>query len=178
MQASSLNNGPWRRIAAQPELFDELLAFFVGGETLESLPLFIGDDVADIDIQPVAIRGFEFAPIQRKVQIGPGETSLSLDLERQTDVAAEGWYSGDVHVHANYTNHEFIMPEDIRDQLEAEDLNFANLMVANSEGADVHDEQYFEGRPHRFSTGIPSPCINPRVYAPNRCCRGTNASPW
>ena len=99
-----------------------------------------------------AMRGFEFAPIHRKVQIGPRETSLSLDLERQTDLAAEGWYSGDVHIHANYTNHEFIMPEDIREVLEAEDLNYANLMVANSEGADVHDEQFFEGRPHRLST--------------------------
>ena len=99
-----------------------------------------------------AIRGFEFTPIHRKVQIGPGETSLSLDLERQTDLAGEGWYSGDVHVHGNYTNHEFITPEDIRDQLEAEDLNVANLMVANSEGPHVHDEQYFEGRPHRLST--------------------------
>src|SRR5712692_8996725 len=102
-----------------------------------------------------AVRGFEYAPANRKVEIREGQTSdLTLDLERRENLAAEGWYSGDVHIHGNYNNHEFITPEDVRDQVEAEDLNVANMMVANSSGPHVHDEQYFEGRPNRVSTPL------------------------
>jgi hypothetical protein len=45
-----------------------------------------------------------------------------------------------------------IEPRDVRIQVTGEDLNYANMMVANSGGAFIHDRQYFEGRPHRFST--------------------------
>ena len=100
-----------------------------------------------------AVRGFEYEPASRTVTIADGGiTDAGLTLERRENLAAEGWYSGDVHIHANYNDHEFITPEDVRDQVEAEDLNVANMMVANSNGAHVHDEQYFEGRPNRVST--------------------------
>lgn len=102
-----------------------------------------------------AVRGFEYEPAKKTVNIEEGRTTeAELRLERRENLAAEGWYSGDVHIHANYNNHEFITPEDVRDQVEAEDLNVANLMVANSDGAHVHDEQYFEGRPNRLSTPL------------------------
>jgi hypothetical protein len=45
-----------------------------------------------------------------------------------------------------------ITTRDIRLQTYAEDLNNANLMVANSSGAFVHDMQYFEGKPSSLST--------------------------
>ncbi len=100
-----------------------------------------------------AVRGFEYAPASRTVDIREGQTSeIALALERRENLAREGWYSGDVHIHGNYNNHEFITPEDVRDQVQAEDLNVANMMVANSSGPHVHDEQYFEGRPNRVST--------------------------
>ncbi len=100
-----------------------------------------------------AVRGFEYEPAQESADLQEGRvTVLNLPLKRREDLAAEGWHSGDVHIHANYNNHEFITPEDVRDQVQAEDLNVANMMVANSNGPHIHDEQYFEGRPNRVST--------------------------
>ena len=48
-----------RGIAAQPELLDELLALLVGGQALEGLALFVGDDVDDVFVQPLAVRSFQ-----------------------------------------------------------------------------------------------------------------------
>jgi len=99
-----------------------------------------------------AVRGFEYTPVEQTVEIRPGETEdLTVNLERFSNLAAEGWYGGDSHIHANYNDHEFITPEDVLTQSLGEDLNVANLMVANSSGAQVHDSAYFEGRPHRLS---------------------------
>ena len=50
-----------------------------------------------------AVKGFEFWPEQAEVEIRAGEVSnLTLELERMTDMAAKGWYSGSTHVHMNY----------------------------------------------------------------------------
>jgi hypothetical protein len=66
----------------------------------------------------------------------------------------QGYWSADVHIHANYTSphHQVVEPRDARLQIVSEDLNYGNLMVANSSGAFIHDRQYFEGAPHRLST--------------------------
>jgi hypothetical protein len=45
-----------------------------------------------------------------------------------------------------------ITPEDVRLQTLAEDLNNANMMVANSGGSFIHDERYFEGKPSSLSS--------------------------
>ena len=99
-----------------------------------------------------ALRGFEYGPAKRTVEISAGQTSsATLDLRRLVNMAKEGWYSGDVHVHVNYSYDEFLTPRDVRLQILGEDLNVPNLVVANRSGAHIHDEQYFEGRPHRLS---------------------------
>src|SRR5262249_10277962 len=55
-----------------------------------------------------AVQGFEYAPVSRTLEIREGQGSeLALALERRENLAAEGWYSGDVHIHGNYNNHEF-----------------------------------------------------------------------
>ena len=98
-----------------------------------------------------AVRGIEYGTVRRQVEIRAEETAeVRLDLERRSDLAGENWYSGDVHIHANYNNHEFVTPSDVWLQALGEDLNVTNLMVANSAGAQIHDEQYFEGEPHRL----------------------------
>ncbi len=101
-----------------------------------------------------AARGTEYrlASIEAMVKAGePAEATVRLS--RWTHPAALGWYSSDAHIHANYTasHHQVITPEDVRLQTLAEDLNNANLMVANSGGAFIHDEQFFEGKLHRLS---------------------------
>src|SRR5207245_8392090 len=47
-------------IASAPKLFDEALAFIVSLKLLESLPLFIGDDVGDVFFQPIFVSFFDF----------------------------------------------------------------------------------------------------------------------
>ena len=120
--------------------------FYSRGEHLLRLP----EGPATIE----AVRGFEYGIIRRQVAIRAGETAeVRLDLERRSNLAGEHWYGGDVHVHANYNNHEFITPSDVWLQALGEDLNVTNLMVANSSGAHIHDEQYFEGQPNRLRDG-------------------------
>jgi hypothetical protein len=101
-----------------------------------------------------ATRGIEYELASRTVDLRPGVvTEVDLPLKRWIHMARRGWYSSDAHIHANYTapHHQTITAEDIRLQTLGEDLNYANLMVANSSGAFLHDEQYFEGKPHRLS---------------------------
>lgn len=100
-----------------------------------------------------AVMGFESEPAEATVEIRAGETAeATLELERFADLPAQGWWSADSHIHANYNDHEIMTPADMLLQTAGEDLNLANLMVANSTGAHIHDETYFEGKPHRLST--------------------------
>lgn len=44
-------------------------------------------------------RGKEYRPLIREIEVGASPQDLALRLERWIDMAALGWYSGDVHVH-------------------------------------------------------------------------------
>src|SRR6185503_19758752 len=47
-------------IAPSPEFLDKALALVVGRELLESFPLFDGDDVGDVLVQPILVSFFQF----------------------------------------------------------------------------------------------------------------------
>ena len=104
-----------------------------------------------------ATRGQEYELTSRKVDAAKDATKdasgVTLQLKRWTHMAARGWYSSDAHIHANYTadQHQVIGLSDIRLYVHAEDLNNANMLVANSGDAFVHDIQYFEGKPNSIS---------------------------
>ncbi len=101
-----------------------------------------------------ATRGLEYELTEREVDLVPGRSAeVTLKLKRWENMARRGWYSADAHIHANYTaaDHQVITPEDVRLQALAEDLNNANMMVANSFGAFIHDPALFEGKPHSLS---------------------------
>ncbi len=68
-------------------------------------------------------RGFEYEPLRARVEIKPGQRELELRLRRWCDMNAEGWYSGDTHVHFLST---------MGGHLEAggEDLNVVNLLAS------------------------------------------------
>jgi hypothetical protein len=102
-----------------------------------------------------AVRGQECELAKQSIDLQPGKPAeVKLVLRRWENLAAKGWFSADAHIHANYTahDHQVINDRDIRLQAYAEDLNNANLMVANSSGAFLHDMQYFEGNPSALST--------------------------
>jgi len=44
-------------------------------------------------------RGFEYEPLRQTVRIEPGQRDLTLRIGRVADMASEGWWSGDSHVH-------------------------------------------------------------------------------
>ena len=55
-------DGIGRRIPPQPELLDELLTLFVSVQALECGPLFVSDNVSDVLLEPLFIRGFQLFP--------------------------------------------------------------------------------------------------------------------
>ena len=103
-----------------------------------------------------AVRGPEYAAESRIVSLPPDAFQVEeFRLKRIVDPAARGWYSGDIHIHPNLvhkTMAQLVNPEDIRLQVQAEDLNVANLLICNSQGTVVYDRQRFTGAPHPLST--------------------------
>jgi len=100
-----------------------------------------------------AVKGFEYEPARQELDLKPGATNHTLHFKRIINMAEEGWYSGETHIHANVINNEIINPEDVWLQIRGEDLNVANLLVSNTVQGVVHDRKYFEGSPHRLSKG-------------------------
>lgn len=98
------------------------------------------------------VRGAEYRPLRTTVEVPPDRVAeTTLRLKRLVDPAAMGWYSADMHIHANYTKDEFITPQLVLTQALGENLNIANMNVANSTGAWIHDRRYFEGKPNQVS---------------------------
>lgn len=70
-----------------------------------------------------AARGFEYEPTKVQVDIRPGQRELEIELKRNVDLAADGWYSGDTHVH-------FLSPDGALTEAAAEGLAVVNLLQA------------------------------------------------
>lgn len=74
-------------------------------------------------------------------------------ITRWTDPRANGWYSGENHIHANYGYGQWYnTPRAMLDMCEAEDLHVANLVVANSDGDAIFDREFFTGGLDPLST--------------------------
>lgn len=101
-----------------------------------------------------AARGPEHRVARQTVEIRAGETTeATLNVERWTNQRAEGWVSGENHIHANYGyGHWYNSPASMWLQCTGEDLVVANFMVANSDGDGVFDREFFLGRPDPLST--------------------------
>jgi len=76
-----------------------------------------GEVIADI------ARGYEYAPVRTKVTIAPGQRELTFRLKRVRDMAKEGWYSGDTHVH-------FLSTQGGHREAAGEGLNVVNLLLS------------------------------------------------
>ncbi len=98
-------------------------------------------------------RGFEYEPAIETIDVRAGEWStVEVELSRWIDMAEQGWYSGDNHIHPNYGGHYFITPADLGNKAQSEDLNVANGMIANYWGnSRVEDLEHFLGHPHPHS---------------------------
>lgn len=115
-----------------------------------------GDDEFDVPagrLRVVAVKGFEYRVAERTIDVSAdGTQTITIQLERWANWMQRGWYTGENHFHANYNGSYYQRPPDSLAWLEAEDLNTANMIVANSEGAFVHDKEFFTGGVSSLST--------------------------
>ena len=93
------------------------------------------------------VKGMEYLPVRTVVPILAGKTAMvEVRLQRKTNLARAGWYSGDVHVHANLFAETRITPRDVLLVAQAEDLNVINLLPCNDPRTTIiTDRQYFTG---------------------------------
>ena len=119
-----------------------------GGER-EGFFVASGDDlftVAAGRLRLIARKGVEYRLQERTVDVAGGSTTeVTFIMEQWTDWNQRGWYTGENHYHANYNGSYYQRPKESLRWLQAEDLNVANMIVANSEGAFIHDKEFFRG---------------------------------
>ncbi len=75
------------------------------------------------DVYVEMAKGFEYAPVRKKLSIGPGQRELNLHINRWTDLRKDGWVTADTHVH-------FISPQTAWLEGQAEGLNLINLLAS------------------------------------------------
>ena len=116
-----------------------------------------GDDTFPVPAGPVqleAVKGVEYEIESRTVDVAAdGTAEISLAMRRWTNWTQRGWQTGENHFHANYNGGYYQRPPQSLQWLQAEDLNSANMIVANSEGGFVHDKEFFTGGVSPLSTG-------------------------
>jgi hypothetical protein len=89
------------------------------------------------------IKGYEF--VIAEGQIAPGDFRdgrLFIPLSRWSSLADQGWYGGDNHIHN-------ISPKTCRLEMEAEDLDVANILTSDF----TTDQFEFEGKVNGYSSG-------------------------
>ncbi len=105
---------------------------------------------AELDI----VKGFEYWPQTLAVDVVPDAvTEITVELERMTDMAAQGWYSGSTHVHMNYGGNLHNTLDNLIMMSEAEDQDLVLDQVANKDNR-ILDHQFFVpgGGKHPAST--------------------------
>ena len=94
----------------------------------------------------VVIRGLEYEREIRPVHVAPGHPAVvRVPMHRIANLAGDGWYSGDVHVHMNYGGAYRNDPAHLKTQARAEDLRVIENLIVNKEQR-VPDISYFTGR--------------------------------
>jgi hypothetical protein len=84
-------------------------------------------------------RGFEYEPLRQAVRIEPGQRDLTLRIRRVADLASEGWWSGDSHVH-------FLSTAGAQLEQRGEDLRVVNVLQTQW-GVLFTSTEEFSGRP-------------------------------
>ena len=95
-----------------------------------------GDVVVDV------ARGFEYEPLRQTVRIEPGQRELTLRLGRVADMASEGWWSGDSHVH-------FLSTPGAQLEQRGEDLRVVNLLQSQWGALFTNTEDFSGPAQHR-----------------------------
>jgi hypothetical protein len=99
-------------------------------------------------------RGPEYREQKRRITID-GPQQLEFRLERWIDPPAEGWYSGDHHIHSAGCSHydnptEGVTPEAMWPQIAGEALSLASVLIWGP--SYYYQKQFFTGEDHPLST--------------------------
>jgi len=102
------------------------------------------------DVHVEVLRGIEYRPLHLDGRVEADRPlALEAGLERIADLAAEGWFSGDLHVHMNYGGAYRNDPERLAFQADAEDLHLVENLIVNKEQR-IPDIAWFDGTPDTF----------------------------
>ncbi len=126
------------------------------GRSREGFFVASGDDTFPAPagkVELFALKGVEYELAERAVEVAADQTTeVTVHMRRWTNWYQRGWYTGENHFHANYNGIYYQRPKQSLAWLEAEDMNAANMIVANNEGAFIHDMEFFRGEPDPLST--------------------------
>lgn len=116
----------------------------------------------------VIARGPEYRLVRRSFTVtADRETPIRVTLQRWDDLAAKGWYSGDVHIHAaRRSSHDDAR---LLALMRAEDLHVGNLLQMGNSGG-VHFRQY--GWNHVHDDAHPSFLLAPGQEDPRTIRHG------
>lgn len=162
LRVSLLDEATEQPVAARVYLRDDLGPAWPAGATarrdFHGNVFFHAEGTFDVQVSGRThlrvIRGIEYLATEREVSVGAGTAvEANVQLRRWSHKAADGWYSGDVHVHLHYGGEYLLTPEDAALVQRAEDVHFMNMMVANQGSGWVHDQENFTGADHRLSEG-------------------------
>ena len=110
-------------------------------------------EVPQGELRLEAMRGFEYRPASTKVQVpANGVANVTLRLERLIDAPAQGWYSGDTHVHDLHQGLFGLSHQQFFDQLRAEDLHVTNALIHMDGTRLMGRWADLTGKPHPLST--------------------------
>ena len=111
---SEINDGWFQDYGADVKLMDASFAYVDGTFQVE-LPL--GEVYLEMT------KGFEYAPVRRRLQIEAGQRDLRIEIGRIANLRSQGWVTADTHVH-------FLSPTTALLEAGAEGLNLVNLLAA------------------------------------------------
>jgi TolB protein len=83
-----------------------------------------------------AVKGFEYAPITKIVEVQPGDQKqVEIKLEPLKNALSDGqnWISADLHVHMNYGGAYQDFSARLAEQAKAENLRIVNNLIVNKE---------------------------------------------
>jgi hypothetical protein len=135
-------DGTYIRPQNSLRVYDDKLpyALFKGGferkagqEELFYSPAEFETDIPTGSYNILIEKGFEYYPWEKDFEISPGQTiELDIRLSRWVDMPAEGWMSGDPHVH--FARQEPNSSQRIIELLKAEDLKIVYLLMSIHRG--------------------------------------------
>lgn len=86
-------------------------------------------------------KGPEYRLVRRRFTVRADSTStLTIRLRRWTDMAAQGWYSGEGHIH--YTRADAQDDRELQSFIRAEDLRVANILQVGDSATSAYFHQY------------------------------------